>query len=137
MFLFQDWSTSEDRTAILKISKTHNEFPLEITKAKLEASLLSVTVECQKQLQYRNKNIWLTMSTVPAQISLRFFLTALSKEAFTPQNLQRFDDEKVFGKSEIRQNCLTRRHSRHFDRFESLKRRAVLRKSHPIASTYP
>ena len=77
------------------------------------------------------------MSIIPTEISLSFFLTTLSKKASNPQILQRFDDEKVFGKSEIRQNCLTRRHSQHFDRFESLKRRAVLRKSHPIASTYP
>ena len=77
------------------------------------------------------------MSIIPTQISLGFFLIALSKKNKGLQILQRFDDEKVFGKSEIRQNCLTRRHSQHFDRFESLKRRAVLRKSHPIASTYP
>ena len=110
LFLFQDWSTSEDRTSILKISKTHNEFPLEITNAKLETPLLWVTVECPKRVQYRNKNIWAAMSTIPTQISIRFFLTALSKEGFIPQILLGKREEKVFGKSAIRQNCLTRRH---------------------------
>ena len=43
----------------------------------------------------------------------------------------------MFGKSEIRQNCLTRRLSQHFYRFGGLKRGAVLRKPWPIASIYP
>ena len=40
----------------------------------------------------------------------------------------------MFGKSEIRQNLLTRRHSQHFSPFMDPRRRAIVLKLYPIAS---
>ena len=40
----------------------------------------------------------------------------------------------MFGKSEIRQNLLTRRHSQHFCPFMGPRRRAIVLKLYPIAS---
>ena len=74
------------------------------------------------------------MNLIPPQISLRFFLIALSKNIKDLQILFAKRGEKVFGKSEIRQNCLTRKYFQHFYRFRSLRRRAApLHKPCPIA----
>ena len=111
LFLYHDSSTSDGLKSTLYNPKTCSEFSLQNTMVKTETLALLGGFGRQKMSWCWNKKSLAATNIIPPWISLRFVLTALSTKFKDAEILLAKRGEKVFGKSKIRQNCLTRRHS--------------------------